>query len=691
MGDPVSRALLMLASDRGFPAGTPVTAGLIELAQRHGLIGLLVRHTHDEMAHAIRVREQLRSERLTEHLSRLLPQLHDAGIRAAVLKGPSVAQEYSDPTLRTFSDLDILVPRQRLDDAISVLSADKYAKDIPDKRPRADKREILFADESGVRFNVDLHWSLFSYSQLRGSATHATERAWEEASLRVDASWGPVWELPQAQKVAFLAAHAVLDHRFRLILFRDLLELRERGIAWDALDELARASGLRSVTYLAFWIAQQALGVQLPDEFLRSLRPASMPISYLEWALPRTDLVRFDGHRARPINLAAVLLNDSPSERRSLLLKGPFALPAWRRRVVRDTPRRYMPRVLILVTNDRRRGAEVFAERLRDGLVSRGWVVEAVSLYRANESPRAHVESLSDSGKASRFERRVLVALVAKIRSFDPDIVVANGGPTLRYGAVASLFHRHRLVYVGIGEPEYWIRSRISRWVNRVLLRMTDYVIAVSETTRRQLIHLEPSLSNKAHTGYTGVPDDLFDVVRQPSEGPLHILVVGSLTPEKDPLCALRAGVSLDDALIRFVGGGPLLDRLRSEARRLGAETRATFVGSVPDVAEHLEWGDILILTSRTEGLPGAVLEAAAAGVPTVSMDVGGVTEAIVDGDTGRVVRDERELIAALDQLDRDRELLWKMGTEARRYVRDHFTIERSVDRYTRLLLEFWR
>jgi len=687
----VSRALVLLASDRGFPAEVPVTAGLIEIAQRHGLIGLLVRYTRDEMAHAIRVRERLRSERLTEHLSRFLPQLHDAGIRAALLKGPGVAKEYSDPTVRTFSDLDILVPRPQLDDAISVLSTDKYAKDIPEKRPRADKREILFADDSGVRFNVDLHWSLFSYSQLRGSAAEATEQAWREASLRVDGPWGPVWELPQAHKVAFLAAHAVLDHRFRLILFRDLLELRERGITWGALDELARASGLRSVIYMAFWIAHQALGVEVPDEFLRSLRPASMPISYLEWALPRTDLVRFDGHRPRPINLAAVLLNDSPSERRSLLLKAPLALPAWRRRVVRDTPRRYKPRVLVLVTNDRRRGAEVFAERLRDGLVSRGWVVEAVSLYRTNESPRADVETLSDSGKASRFERRVLTALVTKIRSFDPDIVVANGGPTLRYGAAASLFHRHRLVYVGIGEPEYWIRSRLSRWVNRLLLRMTDHVIAVSETTREQLIDLEPSLSDKAHTGYTGVPDDLFDVTRQPSEGPLHFLIVGSLTPEKDPLSALRAGVSLDETLIRFVGSGPLRDRLRSEARSLGVETRVTFIGSVPDVAEHLEWADVLILTSRTEGLPGAVLEAAAAGVPTVSMDVGGVAEAIVDGKTGRVVADESELVAALRQLDRDRELLWKMGMEARKYAQDHFTIERSVDRYSRLLLGFWR
>jgi glycosyltransferase involved in cell wall biosynthesis len=689
----VSQALIMLASDRGFPSDISVTAGLLELAQRHGLIGLLAEHARDGMTHAIRVRESLRSQRLSQHLSRLSVKLHDAGIRAAVLKGLSIAEQYSDPTVRTFSDLDILVPRDQMDHAIAVISGDENAKEVPTKRPRADKRDILFEDDSGVRFNVDLHWSLFSYSQLRGAAKDATEHAWEQATFRPDSPWGPLWELPSPHRVAFLASHAVLDHRFRLILFRDLLEMERRGIDWGALDSLARSCGLRSITYVAFWIAQQALDVPVPPDFLRLVRPSSFPISYLEWALPRIDLVRFDGHRPHPVNLATVLLNDSRSERRSLLVKAPFALPDWRRRVARDSRPRDKPRVLIVVTNDRRRGAEVFAERLKDGLVGQGWVAEAVSLYRTDASPSAKVDPLpgARSSEASRFDTGVLRALVSKIRSYAPDIVVANGGPTLRYGVAARLFRRFRLVYIGIGEPEYWIRSKASRWVNRALLRRTDHVIAVSEATRGQLIQLEPRISNRSHIGYTGVPKDLFSVSHPHPDGPLRILVVGSLTVEKDPLLALRAAAAIDGSQIRFVGAGPLERHLHAEAERLGIAHRVNLVGSVHNVAEHFAWADVLILTSRTEGLPGAILEAGAAAVPAVSMDVGGVREAIVDGESGLVVDDERGLVTSLERLDGDRELLRTMGFNARQHVLQHFTIDESVRRYAQLLMEFWR
>ncbi len=153
----------------------------------------------------------------------------------------------------------------------------------------------------------------------------------------------------------------------------------------------------------------------------------------------------------------------------------------------------------------------------------------------------------------------------------------------------------------------------------------------------------------------------------------------------------LKAAAAIDESQIRFVGAGPLEERLSVEAERLGIESRVNLAGSVSDVAEHLAWADVLILTSRTEGLPGAVLEAGAAAVPTVSIDVGGVREAVVDGESGFVVTDERDLIAALAELDGDRELLRKMGANARQHMQEHFTIEASVSRYAQLLMEFWR
>ncbi len=135
----------------------------------------------------------------------------------------------------------------------------------------------------------------------------------------------------------------------------------------------------------------------------------------------------------------------------------------------------------------------------------------------------------------------------------------------------------------------------------------------------------------------------------------------GASRTEKDPLAALetveRAGRSVP-VRMRVVGGGAQERILGEEVERrgLGAGT-VELVGVVADVLPHLEWADVLILTSATEGLPGAVLEAAFAGVPTVGFDVGGVSEAVIDGSTGRLVTrgDIDALSAVLVEMATDR------------------------------------
>ncbi len=94
-----------------------------------------------------------------------------------MLKGPAVAARYRDARHRPYSDIDLLVPPFQVDSALEVLAADESVVQIPSKRPKADKRDVLFEDESGVHFNIDLHWDLFSYSQLRDSAMGATQEA----------------------------------------------------------------------------------------------------------------------------------------------------------------------------------------------------------------------------------------------------------------------------------------------------------------------------------------------------------------------------------------------------------------------------------------------------------------------------------------------------------------------------------
>lgn len=679
--------LLRLASGKDL-GGYQADASLIELAQRHGLIGALAEVSDSSLVKAIHARQVARCAVMSRQLTSFLEVLADSDIRATPIKGPVVAKHYRRPEIRHFSDIDLLVERERLDDSLEILGQLDAVVDIPPKRPKAAKRDVLVKDDSGVRFNLDLHWDLFSYSQVRGSADGATPEAWENASFAPDGVIGPHWELPEAHRIAFLSAHAVLDHRFRLILFRDLLEISLQPVDWDEVESVARRWKLRSTTYLALWMTRRLLDADIPAEFLESIRPSSIALRFLENTIPRTDLTRFDGHTIHPINLAAVTLHDELSSRVALVARAPAAFPGWRRRVVDDESQRDTPRTLIVVSTNRRRGAEVFSERLRDGLRDLGWVVDAIALRGYGDEETADLTALvHGDSHPGRFNWRLWRELRRYVREFSPDLVVANGGSTLRYGLSVTIGTKRELAYISIGEPHYWIRSWWSRLATRLMLRAADRILAVSSATREQTIELEPTVADRTFTTYTGLPEDLFHINGSDSSGKLRILMVGNLSDEKDPGLAFHAIAAAETAYLRVVGDGPLRGDLEALALDLGIGEVVEFAGSVADVRPHLEWADVLLLTSRSEGLPGAVLEASAAGVPTVGVDVGGVSEAVVDGVTGFVVsRSVADLAGAIQRVDGDRALLEKMGAAAREHARDRFSMDYVVDRYARIL-----
>lgn len=347
------------------------------------------------------------------------------------------------------------------------------------------------------------------------------------------------------------------------------------------------------------------------------------------------------------------------------------------------------PRVLVVASTDRRRGAEVFSERLRDGLRARGWTVDAVALLAGGDATRADLDLLTDvpAGSVGRLSPAIVAALRGRLRRDRPDVVVANGGATLRYAVAATTGFATKLAYVAIGEPSYWFRSSVARFVNRSLVGRPDLVLAVSDATRRQLVDLRPSVADRVVVAHQGVPDEWFAVECRPGAGPLLAVMVGSLSPEKDPVLAVRAVAATSRTRLRFVGDGPLAADVTAEADRLGVSDRVECVGSTADVRGHVEDAGALLLTSRTEGLPGVVMEAMAAGLAVVTVDVGGVREAVVDGRTGIVVeRDAGAIAAALDRLDGDEALRGALGQAGRNVATERFTMAAAIDRYAAAL-----
>ena len=144
------------------------------------------------------------------------------------------------------------------------------------------------------------------------------------------------------------------------------------------------------------------------------------------------------------------------------------------------------------------------------------------------------------------------------------------------------------------------------------------------------------------------VPDPAIDGSQLPAPagmsfgitGVIRHVAVGRLVHQKDHAVMLRAfaaGAGPNDTLA-ILGDGPLRSSLEQLAAALGIDHRVSFQGHCPNAAERLRQYDVMLLTSRYEGVPAVLIEALAAGVRIVATDCGPGVRALLDGDLGTLV-----------------------------------------------------
>jgi len=186
--------------------------------------------------------------------------------------------------------------------------------------------------------------------------------------------------------------------------------------------------------------------------------------------------------------------------------------------------------------------------------------------------------------------------------------------------------------------------------------------------------------------------DDVRSAVRRAMGiAPEEILIgtIGRASPEKNLEMLLEVASALPTASPRcrvaIVGDGPALAGLKAKAVASGLGDRAIFTGERHDVAPLLGAIDIFALTSKTEGLPNAVMEAMACGRPVVATDVGGTGELVEDGVSGFLVAsgDVSRMTDRIVALARSAERRRAIGEAARARIAAAFTVEGMVTRTT--------
>jgi glycosyltransferase involved in cell wall biosynthesis len=187
---------------------------------------------------------------------------------------------------------------------------------------------------------------------------------------------------------------------------------------------------------------------------------------------------------------------------------------------------------------------------------------------------------------------------------------------------------------------------------------------------------------------------DFESIQPNPKREPLRrIVVVANLRREKghDVLIDAASAVvaRFPDARFFIIGDGPEREKLRARAGACGVSPVVSFIGHCDDIPARLASADILVLPSRSEGLPNAVLEAMAAALPIVASNVGGVPELIRHDRTGLLVPpgEPTALAAQLCRLMDDSALAYRLGTAARAAARTHGSFDRMTFAFESLYL----
>lgn len=291
----------------------------------------------------------------------------------------------------------------------------------------------------------------------------------------------------------------------------------------------------------------------------------------------------------------------------------------------------------------------------------------------------------------NKFDISAMREHLSLVRDTRPDVLHVNLGTPWHgaYAVAAGLLTRGVRV-VAVEHTPLPSRDPVQRFNKRRLVRRLDAYVACGRWLAEEMARqnrLPPSAVRVVHNGIEEI------ATAAVTDLPRGVVIgaIGRLHPDKGFDLLVRAAARLpDDVVVVIVGTGEEEERLRNLARELRVEDRVVITGWVEDALSYLRAFDVLALPSYREGFPLVTLEAMLAEIPVVATDVGGVAEAVRDGENGLLVEagDLDALVAAAGALAADAELRNKLGARGRADVLDRFTARQMAERFEAIYTE---
>jgi len=260
----------------------------------------------------------------------------------------------------------------------------------------------------------------------------------------------------------------------------------------------------------------------------------------------------------------------------------------------------------------------------------------------------------------------------------------------------------HRLSGIPFSFTAHGSDLHIDRCMLRQKVDAAVFVVAISEYNRRMIVQESgPEAGAKVHVIHCGIDMTFFKPVSERrQDGALGIVCVGSLLEVKGHTYLIEACRQLRNSGVKFychlVGDGPLRPELQRQIEKASLRDKVLMRGALPrtEVLELLRGSDVIVQPSvqtaagSREGIPVALMEGMALGLPAVASRLSGIPELVEHGKSGLLVapRNSGEIAEALCTLAADPDLRGRLGRAGREKVGREFDLRMNAAIFSRLL-----
>ncbi len=271
-------------------------------------------------------------------------------------------------------------------------------------------------------------------------------------------------------------------------------------------------------------------------------------------------------------------------------------------------------------------------------------------------------------------------------KKYKIDIIHAHTSHAHSLAVLSTFFHSAPKIVVSRRVSFPPAKNIFSRWkYNRadIILPVSYYVARILKENGipEEKIHVVRSSIDLSHINVS--PYKKSDIAID--ENKKILINAGALVPHKDHFTLLKAysiiRKSFPDTVLLIAGSGPLQNEIQEEICKLNISQDVKLLGHRKDVPQLIKTSDLYISSSWSEGLGTSVLEALACEKPVVATEAGGVSEMVINRETGILVpnRNPQLLAEAIIYMLSHPEEATTMARKGRKHVEDNFTVERMV------------